>query len=98
MTSLEETKKYYTSRGYSREDIDLIIEYMEEFYDRCGEIAADCEEEGYPSHGSNYDLRVENEWKECEEAIRRIERQYGDADEPGDDWSEMEEWEDVEDD
>lgn len=25
----------------------------------CERIAAECEEEGYPSHGSNYELRVE---------------------------------------
>ena len=26
----------------------------------CEEISAQCEEEGYPSHGSNYELRCEN--------------------------------------
>ena len=26
----------------------------------CAEISAQCEEEGYPSHGSNYELRCEN--------------------------------------
>lgn len=27
------------------------------------DIAKQCEEEGYPSHGSNYDLRCEAEWE-----------------------------------
>lgn len=35
---------------------DLYKQYLEE----CDEIAEQCEEEGYPSHGSNYDLRIEN--------------------------------------
>ena len=30
-----------------------------EFDAECEEIASMCEEEGYPAHGSNYDLRVE---------------------------------------
>ena len=34
---------------------------IDEMYrDDCAEIAAQCEEEGYPSHGSNYELRCEN--------------------------------------
>lgn len=36
---------------------------LEEVYDKylaeCEEIAEQCEAEGYPAHGSNYDLRVE---------------------------------------
>lgn len=34
-------------------------EAMKEFRAECDEISAQCVEEGYPSHGSNYDLRVE---------------------------------------
>ena len=30
-----------------------------EFDAECESIAEQCEAEGYPSHGSNYDLRVE---------------------------------------
>lgn len=36
-----------------------IEKLKEEFYRECDAIARDCEEEGYPSRGSNYDLRVE---------------------------------------
>ena len=32
---------------------------LADFQKECDEIAAQCVEEGYPSHGSNYDLRVE---------------------------------------
>lgn len=31
---------------------------MKEFKKECEEIALDCENEGYPAHGSNYELRV----------------------------------------
>ena len=30
-----------------------------EYHSACEEISAECEAEGYPSHGSNYELRVE---------------------------------------
>lgn len=33
---------------------------LDEFLSECDEIAAQCEEEGYPANGSNYDLRVTN--------------------------------------
>lgn len=36
---------------------------LEEMYDQylaeCKEISAQCREEGYPDHGSNYEIRVE---------------------------------------
>lgn len=31
-----------------------------EFKAECEDIAALCEEEGYPAYGANYDLRVQN--------------------------------------
>ena len=41
----------------SNNDIDKL---WEEFKEECEEIARQCEEEGYPSHGSNYELRVDS--------------------------------------
>ena len=38
-------------------DLDKL---KKEFYDECDRIAEECEEEGYPPHGENYDLRVTN--------------------------------------
>lgn len=35
---------------------------MKEYMDACDEIAEQCREEGYPDHGSNYDLRTEQLW------------------------------------
>ena len=37
--------------------------YWEEYKTGCEEIAHECAEEGYPSHGSNYDLRCEREYQ-----------------------------------
>lgn len=41
-----------------------IEEIMDQFQKDCTEISAECVEEGYPSHGSNYDLRRESLWKD----------------------------------
>lgn len=30
----------------------------------CAEVSAECVAEGYPSHGSNYDLRISGLWDE----------------------------------
>ena len=38
---------------------ELYKQYLEE----CEEIAEQCREEGYPSHGSNYELRVAEAYK-----------------------------------
>ena len=35
-------------------------EAMRAYKEDCARIAEQCEEEGYPSHGSNYELRVDN--------------------------------------
>lgn len=44
-------KKWAEENGY----YELYNEYVE----ACDQIAEECEAEGYPSHGSNYELRVE---------------------------------------
>ena len=50
----------------AREKIDeKIDELMKRFHDECEDIAAECVEEGYPSHGENYDLRCQQLWKDC---------------------------------
>lgn len=37
-------------------------ELMEDFKEACEEIAQECAEEGYPSHGSTYELRCSALW------------------------------------
>lgn len=44
-------KKWAEENGYA----DVYARYQQE----CQEIAEQCEAEGYPSYGSNYELRVE---------------------------------------
>ena len=46
--------------GYTMEDIDDIIRLRAEYAKECEKIADQCVEEGYPSNGSNYELRCEN--------------------------------------
>ena len=43
----------------------------------CEEIAAECEAEGYPSHGSNYELRVEELEKSFPELFGDDEEEIG---------------------
>ncbi len=40
-----------------------IEELMNQFRAECEEIAVECQEEGYPSYGSNYELRCESLWQ-----------------------------------
>lgn len=40
-----------------------IKKLREEYKEACKQIADQCEEEGYPSHGYNYELRCESEWE-----------------------------------
>ena len=56
-------------------------EIMNAYYAECEDIARQCAEEGYPSHGSNYDLRTERLWDEWyaedyENALRAEAKKY----------------------
>ena len=51
--------------------MDLDYEKIEkEYEEECAEISAQCEEEGYPARGSNYELR-------CESLGERYYQYYG---------------------
>lgn len=39
-------------------------EVYNEYLEACKDIAVQCEEEGYPSHGSNYEIRCQQLWDE----------------------------------
>lgn len=41
-------------------DQNNLDEIYAQFREECRDIAQQCSEEGYPDHGSNYDLRVED--------------------------------------
>lgn len=58
--------------GEAKEDSKM-NKLHEQFLEECEQIANECEEEGYPNHGSNYDLRV-----------TQLEKEYDDL--YGDEW------------
>lgn len=53
--------------------VSNICKLEEQFADECDEIASQCEDEGYPSHGSNYELRCATARKYYDEQIALIE-------------------------
>lgn len=46
---------------------EIILKQIDRLYDEfdaaCDDIAVDCEKEGYPSYGDNWDLRCNNLWE-----------------------------------
>lgn len=75
---------FYTGAD-AEKDIEKIIELEKEFDELCEEIAEECEAEGYPSHGSNYELRCASAREYYDERISYINWKY----EP---YDEEEEW------
>ena len=61
---------------YSKADIDTICELEQQYLDECEEIAEQCEAEGYPANGSNYDLRCAEVRKYYDEQIEIIDANY----------------------
>ena len=56
--TIEEMRNSMLKTGvYTKADIDKICELEKAYQDECQEIAEQCEAEGYPSNGSNYELR-----------------------------------------
>ena len=55
------SEEFYASRG--EEFCEITLENLEKMFDEdCKKISEQCVSEGYPSHGSNYDLRCESRW------------------------------------
>lgn len=61
---------------YTKADIDKICELEKQYREECQEIAEQCEAEGYPSNGSNYELRCENARAYYDEQIADIDANY----------------------
>lgn len=79
-----EIKNKYTSiiealikLNYTQEDINEIVRLEREFDAECKNIEEACEEEGYPSNGSNYELAVADSRKWYDEQEEYIHRKYG---------------------
>ena len=77
MPTIEEMRQSMTNAGvYTKADIDKICELEKAYQDECQEIAEQCEAEGYPSNGSNYELRCENARAYYDEQIAYIDAKY----------------------
>lgn len=77
MPTIEEMRQSMTKANiYTKADIDKICELEKAYQDECQEIAEQCEAEGYPSNGSNYELRCENARAYYDEQIAYIDAKY----------------------
>lgn len=65
-----------TKLHYSQEDINEIIRLEREFDAERLAIEEECESEGYPSNGSNYELRVEGLREYYDEQQEYIHAKY----------------------
>lgn len=73
---IEEMRKSMQEAGCCTEYIEEICNLEQSFQEECEEIALQCEAEGYPSHGSNYELRCAETRKRYDEQIALIDSAY----------------------
>jgi len=52
---------------YEEQEPRTYEELLKMFREECAQISEQCEEEGYPSCGTNYELRVEGLWERYEQ-------------------------------
>ena len=77
---IDDMRRSMTEAGvYSKADIDEICSLESEYEKECSEIALQCMEEGYPSHGENYELRCESARRYYDEQIAIIDEKYEDS-------------------
>ncbi len=75
--NIEKLRKSLTDAGvYSLDDINEICRLEKEYQEECDVISEECVAEGYPSHGSNYDLRCEQARKYYDEQLSYINEKY----------------------
>lgn len=65
-----------TKLNYTQSDINEIVRLEREFDAECKSIEEACEEEGYPSNGSNYELAVADSRKWYDEQEEYIHAKY----------------------
>lgn len=71
--TMEMKKNMLRAGKLTWKQISEICELHEQFLDECDEIALQCEAEGYPAHGSNYELRCADARLYYDEQIALIE-------------------------
>jgi hypothetical protein len=77
MKKIEEIRENLVEAGfYKKEDIEEICRLEAAYIDECEEIADQCELEGYPANGSNYELRCSEARKYYDEKLALIDSRY----------------------
>lgn len=77
MPTIEEMRQSMTQAGvYSKADIDKICELEKQYREEYKEIAEQCEAEGYPANGSNYELRCAEVRKYYDHEFELIDSKY----------------------
>ena len=77
MPTIEEMRQSMTEAGvYTKVDIDKICELEKQYREECKEIAEQCESEGYPANGSNYELRYAEVRKYYDHEFELIDSKY----------------------
>lgn len=77
MPTIEEMRSYMLNAGiYTKADIDKICELEKQYREECKEIAEQCEAEGYPANGSNYELRCAEVRKYYDHEFELIDANY----------------------
>lgn len=77
MPTIEEMRQSMAQAGvYSKADIDKICELEKQYREECKEIAEQCEAEGYPANGSNYELRYAEVRKYYDHEFELIDSKY----------------------
>lgn len=75
--TIEEMRNSMLKAGvYTKADINKICELEQQYRNECEEIAEQCEAEGYPANGSNYELRCADARKYYDEQIEIIDANY----------------------
>lgn len=75
--TIEEMRESMEKAGfYSAGDIEKICQIEAAFKEECREISEQCEREGYPSHGSNYELRCGNARDYYDSLLAEIDANY----------------------
>lgn len=77
MQTIEDMRNFMLKANVcTKADIDKICELEKQYREECQEIAEQCEAEGYPSNGSNYELRCESARAYYDEQIADIDANY----------------------
>jgi hypothetical protein len=61
---------------YKLADIEEICQLEEQYMNECAEISRQCEEEGFPGTGENYDIRCAAARQWYDEQIEAIDQKY----------------------